>query len=84
MPSKSARGLCRPFGGFGLDAVDLDRADLRGGVALAAAGQVQMNNPDLAVRLETSDNLVDFAREDISVAIRAGKRQLDRADGRSG
>ena len=35
-------------------------------------GKFQMNNPDLAVRLETSDNLVDFAREDISVAIRAG------------
>ena len=35
-------------------------------------GKFQMNNPDLAVRLESSDALVDFAREDISVAIRAG------------
>ncbi len=35
-------------------------------------GKFQMCNPDLAVRLETSDALVDFAREDISVAIRAG------------
>lgn len=35
-------------------------------------GKFQMNNPDLAVRLDTSDTLVDFAREDISVAIRAG------------
>lgn len=35
-------------------------------------GKFQMNHPNLAVRLETSDNLVDFGREDISVAIRAG------------
>ncbi|WP_134679831.1 LysR substrate-binding domain-containing protein [Paracoccus ravus] len=35
-------------------------------------GKFQMNNPNLAVRLETNDNLIDFAREDISVAIRAG------------
>lgn len=35
-------------------------------------GKFQMSNPDLAVRLETNDALVDFAREDISVAIRAG------------
>lgn len=35
-------------------------------------GKFQMNQPNLAVRLETSDNLVDFGREDISVAIRAG------------
>lgn len=35
-------------------------------------GKFQMNHPNLAVRLETSDNLVDFGREDITVAIRAG------------
>ncbi len=35
-------------------------------------GKFQMNHPNLAVRLETSDNLVDFGREDVSVAIRAG------------
>lgn len=35
-------------------------------------GKFQMNNPNFAVRLETSDSLVDFGREDISVAIRAG------------
>ncbi|MBD9525640.1 MULTISPECIES: LysR substrate-binding domain-containing protein [Paracoccus] len=35
-------------------------------------GKFQMQQPNLAVRLETSDNLVDFAREDVSVAIRAG------------
>lgn len=35
-------------------------------------GKFQMNHPNLAVRLETSDTLVDFAREDITVAIRAG------------
>ena len=35
-------------------------------------GKFQMNNPDLAVRLETSDTIVDFAREDVSVAIRGG------------
>ncbi|MTH33937.1 LysR family transcriptional regulator [Paracoccus limosus] len=35
-------------------------------------GKFQMNNPNLAVRLETSDDIVDFGREDISVVIRAG------------
>lgn len=35
-------------------------------------GKFQMNNPNLAVRLETSDEIVDFGREDITVAIRAG------------
>ncbi|MDS9466077.1 LysR substrate-binding domain-containing protein [Paracoccus sp. MBLB3053] len=35
-------------------------------------GKFQMSHSNLAVRLETSDNLVDFGREDISVAIRAG------------
>ncbi|MDT1061435.1 LysR substrate-binding domain-containing protein [Paracoccus sp. CPCC 101403] len=36
-------------------------------------GKFQMSNPNLAVRLETSDNIVDFGREDISVAIRSGQ-----------
>lgn len=35
-------------------------------------GKFQMNQPNLAVRLETNDNIVDFGREDITVAIRAG------------
>lgn len=35
-------------------------------------GKFQMSHPNLAVRLETGDNLVDFGREDITVAIRAG------------
>lgn len=36
-------------------------------------GKFQMNHPNLAVRLETADTLVDFGREDITVAIRAGE-----------
>ncbi|HRO15921.1 MAG TPA: LysR substrate-binding domain-containing protein [Paracoccus sp. (in: a-proteobacteria)] len=35
-------------------------------------GRFQMDNPGLAVRLETSDRVVDFTREDIDVAIRLG------------
>lgn len=35
-------------------------------------GRFQMSHPGLAIRLETSDRLVDFAREDIDVAIRYG------------
>lgn len=35
-------------------------------------GKFQISHPNLAVRLETSDDLVDFGREDISVAIRGG------------
>ena len=35
-------------------------------------GKFQMKHPNVAVRLEISDNLVDFGREDITVAIRAG------------
>lgn len=35
-------------------------------------GKFQMGHPNLAVRLETSDDVVDFAREDITVAIRSG------------
>ncbi|MTH64638.1 LysR substrate-binding domain-containing protein [Paracoccus shanxieyensis] len=36
-------------------------------------GKFQLDHPNLAVRLETSDDVVDFAREDITVAIRSGK-----------
>ncbi|MBT2188189.1 LysR substrate-binding domain-containing protein [Sphingobium nicotianae] len=35
-------------------------------------GQFQMLQPDLAVRIHTSDQLVDFARDQIDVAIRGG------------
>lgn len=35
-------------------------------------GRFQIDNPGLAVRLDASDHLVDFAREDIDVAIRMG------------
>ncbi len=35
-------------------------------------GRFQMAQPELAVRLETDDKLVDFARQDIDVAIRFG------------
>lgn len=35
-------------------------------------GRFQMAQPDLAVRLETDDRLVDFARQDVDVAIRFG------------
>ncbi|SIR14525.1 transcriptional regulator [Paracoccus thiocyanatus] len=36
-------------------------------------GKFQLQNPNLAVRLETGDDIVDFAREDITVAIRTGQ-----------
>lgn len=35
-------------------------------------GAFQMTHPSLAVRLDTSSRLVDFAREDVDVAIRSG------------
>lgn len=35
-------------------------------------GQFQTDNPTLSVRMEASDHLVDFAREDFDVAIRLG------------
>ncbi|MDO5370058.1 LysR substrate-binding domain-containing protein [Paracoccus sp. (in: a-proteobacteria)] len=35
-------------------------------------GRFQSENPHLSVRMEASDHLVDFAREDIDVAIRFG------------
>lgn len=36
-------------------------------------GRFQMDNPGLAVRLDSSDHLVDFAREDVDVVIRYGR-----------
>jgi LysR family transcriptional regulator, glycine cleavage system transcriptional activator len=35
-------------------------------------GSFQIKHPSLAVRLETSNKLIDFTREDVDVAIRAG------------
>jgi LysR family glycine cleavage system transcriptional activator len=35
-------------------------------------GSFQVAHPSLAVRLDTSNRLVDFAREDIDIAIRSG------------
>lgn len=36
-------------------------------------GRFQMSQPDLAVRIDVTDRMVDFAREDIDVAIRHGR-----------
>lgn len=36
-------------------------------------GTFQMAHPDIAVRLDTSPRIVDFAHEDVDVGIRAGK-----------
>src|SRR4051812_20084595 len=36
-------------------------------------GSFQIDHPSIAVRLDTSDCLVDFAREDIDVGIRSGR-----------
>ena len=36
-------------------------------------GRFQIDNPGLAVRLEASEHVVDFAREDVEVAIRMGE-----------
>jgi LysR family transcriptional regulator, glycine cleavage system transcriptional activator len=38
-------------------------------------GSFQIKVPDVAVRLHTSNSLVDFARDDVDVAIRGGKGQ---------
>lgn len=38
-------------------------------------GAFQVSHPDMAVRLDTSQQLVDFAREDIDLAVRAGAGQ---------
>lgn len=35
-------------------------------------GSFQIAHPDIAVRIDTSSNLVDFAREDVDVGIRSG------------
>lgn len=35
-------------------------------------GAFQMSRPELAVRLHTSDSLIDFARDDIDAAVRSG------------
>lgn len=40
-------------------------------------GAFQMRHPELAVRLLTSDALVDFAADDVDVAIRAGRGGWD-------
>lgn len=47
-------------------------ATLAGNWLSQRLGRFQMENPAIAVRLETSDHLVDFAREDVDVAIRMG------------
>ena len=36
-------------------------------------GDFQLKNPDIAVKLETSNHQVDFAREPVDVAIRSGR-----------
>jgi LysR family glycine cleavage system transcriptional activator len=36
-------------------------------------GNFQMNNPDIAVRLDVSNHLVDFERDRVDTAIRSGK-----------
>jgi LysR family glycine cleavage system transcriptional activator len=38
-------------------------------------GIFQLRHPDIGVRLETAQRLVDFAREEVDVVIRAGKGQ---------
>lgn len=38
-------------------------------------GIFQLRHPDIGVRLETTQRLVDFAREEVDVVIRAGKGQ---------
>src|SRR5690606_35139128 len=40
-------------------------------------GAFQMTHPDMAVRLDTSEQLVDFAKGDIDLAIRAGAGSWD-------
>lgn len=45
-------------------------------------GGFQMKRPELAVRLHTSDSLVDFARDGIDVAVRTGARAWPGLDAR--
>ncbi len=40
-------------------------------------GGFQMRHPDMAVRLQTSDTVIDFASSDVDVAIRAGRGGWD-------
>ena len=40
-------------------------------------GVFQLNHPKIAVRLETTQRLVDFAREEVDVVIRSGKGKWD-------
>lgn len=40
-------------------------------------GRFQMANPELAVRLETDDKIVDFTRQDVDVALRYGSGDWD-------
>ena len=40
-------------------------------------GSFQMRHPDMAVRLQTSDHVIDFAASDVDVAIRAGRGNWD-------
>ncbi|WP_336959747.1 LysR substrate-binding domain-containing protein [Sphingobium aquiterrae] len=45
-------------------------------------GAFQMKQPGLAVRIHTSDTLVDFARDGIDMAVRGGKGDWPGLDGR--
>lgn len=47
-------------------------ATLAGNWLSQRLGRFQMDHPGIALRLDTSDHPVDFAREDIDVAIRMG------------
>ncbi|MGN6157585.1 MAG: LysR substrate-binding domain-containing protein [Devosia sp.] len=40
-------------------------------------GKFQLQHPKIAVRLETTERLVDFAREEVDVVIRTGKGRWD-------
>ena len=59
--------VARPGGGFWLDA---DAAQAPG--LVQRLGLFQLDNPEVAVRLDSSERVVDFAREDFDVAIRYG------------
>jgi len=57
----------------GLDSLSISTvATFAGNWLSQRLGQFQADNPQLSVRMEASDHLVDFAREDIDVAIRLG------------
>ncbi len=40
-------------------------------------GKFQLNHPHIAVRMETTQRLVDFSREEVDVVIRSGKGKWD-------